>query len=84
MIYFQCQQAVWREDVALEHPGVRFWLHEMDNRFHEKTDILSQYRHNLRQYTRRKLSFQGDAVKAYSGVLQAQRRMFPGDVGIPL
>ena len=85
MMYFQCQQAAWREDVALEHPGVRFWLHEMDNRFHEKTDIFSQYRHNLREYTHRNLTVQSDAINAYAAVLGAQRLMsFIGNVGIPV
>jgi hypothetical protein len=81
MVYFQCQQAVWREDIALEHPGVRFWMHEMDNRFKENTDNLAQYRTTLREYTRRKLSYQEDAVKAYTGILEAQRVMLRWDPG---
>jgi hypothetical protein len=77
-VYFQCQQALWREDWALEHPGVRFFLHEMDNRFMEQTDVLGQYRHSLREYTRRKLTYQADAVNAYTGILEAQRMIFGG------
>jgi hypothetical protein len=77
-VYFQCQQALWREDWALEHPGVRFFLHEMDNRFIEQTDLLGQYRHSLREYTRRKLTYQADAVNAYTGILEAQHLIFGG------
>jgi hypothetical protein len=79
-VYFQCRQAVWREDWALEHPGVRLFLHEMDNRLMQNTDLLGQYRHSLREFTRRKLTFQSDAISAYAGVLEVQRTLF----GIPL
>ena len=77
--YFQCRQAVWREDWTLEHPtAVRFFLHEMDNRFMQNMDLLGQYRHSLREYTRRKLTYQDDAVNAYAGVLAAQPAIFGG------
>lgn len=78
-VYFQCRQTLWHEDWALEHPtAVKFFLHEMDNRFMEKTDLLGQFRHSLREYTRRKLTYQDDAVNAYAGVLEAQSDLFGG------
>ncbi|KAK5653237.1 hypothetical protein OQA88_9136 [Cercophora sp. LCS_1] len=80
-VYFQCRQAVWREDWALEHPGVRFFLHEMDNRLMQNTDLIGQYRHSLREFTRRKLTFQDDALNAYTGVLEAQQTLFVMPLG---
>ncbi|KAK3386138.1 hypothetical protein B0H63DRAFT_523457 [Podospora didyma] len=56
----------------------------MDNRFIERTDLLGQYQHSLREHTRRKLTYQADAMNAYTGILEAQRLIFGGMPLIPV
>ena len=72
-VYFHCQRAIWREDFAAEDINMRCNLGEFDNAFainNPNMPPTEQYAKLVREYSRRKLTYDSDAMNAFKGALQ--------------
>jgi hypothetical protein len=91
-MFWQCQQAAWLESIAAEpedipaeeclamQPEREEYLLDVDTWPNEE-----RYWRLVRMYTRRDLTFESDAARAFSAVIDLMSRSFPGGFhwGIP-
>ena len=72
-VFFHCQRAIWREDFAAEDINMRCNLGKFHNAFAiNNPDVppTTQYAKLVREYSRRKLTYDSDAMNAIKGALR--------------
>ncbi|KAK4194937.1 heterokaryon incompatibility protein-domain-containing protein [Triangularia verruculosa] len=93
-VIWQCKTSIWVEGVAGEPDGIRFddaWRTEkrrpahlaFDNHFMlqlhtPKWPDFKQFESLVRQYQRRKMTYQTDGLRAFSGILDVLSRTYQG------
>lgn len=75
-VYFCCNRALWREDVAAEDPKARpIYSHMLSHGIlgflNVLTDPLNVYGSMVQQFSLRSLTKQSDAVPAFTGIARA-------------
>ena len=71
-VFYHCQQAIWREDFTAEDFHMQCNLGEFDNTFaidNPNVPPTTQYAKLVREYSRRNLTFDNDAINAFQGTL---------------
>lgn len=72
-VFFHCQRAIWREDFAAEDINMWCNLGEFDNAFainNPNMPPTTQYAKLVREYSRRELTYDSDAMNAFKGALR--------------
>jgi hypothetical protein len=94
-VYWQCRHAVWFENISAEPDGITSGLPTLEEDllvepyYALKTKPwpdITQYFELVRGYNNRNLAFESDALRAFSAVITAMAKSFPGGFhfGLPM